>query len=62
VVWSLAAKGIAVVLVEHVMTAVRALCDRVVVMNAGSKIAEGPCDAVLRDPEVIRAYLGDDNA
>jgi branched-chain amino acid transport system ATP-binding protein len=62
VVWSLAAKGIAVVLVERVMTAVRALCDRVVVMNAGSKIAEGPCDAVLRDPEVIRAYLGDDNA
>jgi branched-chain amino acid transport system ATP-binding protein len=62
VVWSLAATGIAVILVEHVMTAVRALCDRVVVMNAGSKIAEGPCDAVLRDPEVIRAYLGDDNA
>jgi branched-chain amino acid transport system ATP-binding protein len=62
VVWSLAAKGIAVILVEHVMTAVRALCGRVVVMNAGSRIAEGPPDAVLRDPEVIRAYLGDDDA
>jgi len=62
VVWSLAAKGMAVILVEHVMTAVRALCDRVMVMNAGVKIAEGPPDAVLRDAEVIRAYLGDDDA
>jgi len=62
VVWSLAARGIAVILVEHVMTAVRALCHRVIVMNAGSKIAEGPPDAVLRDGEVIRAYLGDDDA
>jgi branched-chain amino acid transport system ATP-binding protein len=49
VVWSLAARGIAVILVEHVMTAVRALCSRVVVMNAGSKIAEGPPAEVLRD-------------
>jgi branched-chain amino acid transport system ATP-binding protein len=62
VVWSLAAQGLAIVLVEHVMTAVRALCDRVVVMNAGSKIAEGSPAAVLRDAEVIRAYLGDEHA
>ncbi len=62
VVWSLAARGMAVILVEHVMTAVRALCDRVMVMNAGAKIAEGPCDEVLRNAEVIRAYLGDDDA
>jgi branched-chain amino acid transport system ATP-binding protein len=44
------------------MTAVRALCSRLVVMNAGIKIAEGPPEAVLRDAEVIRAYLGDDAA
>ncbi|MBV8443390.1 MAG: ATP-binding cassette domain-containing protein [Hyphomicrobiales bacterium] len=62
VVWSLAARGIAVVLVEHVMTAVRALCGRVMVMNAGAKIAEGPPDEVLRNAEVIRAYLGDEDA
>jgi branched-chain amino acid transport system ATP-binding protein len=62
VVWSLAARGIAVILVEHVMTAVRALCGRVMVMNAGAKIAEGPPGEVLRNPEVIRAYLGDDDA
>jgi len=62
VVWSLAAQGLAVILVEHVMTAVRALCHRVIVMNAGAKIAEGRPDDVLSDAEVIRAYLGDENA
>jgi branched-chain amino acid transport system ATP-binding protein len=62
VVWSVAAQGIAVILVEHVMTAVRALCHRVIVMNAGSKIAEGGPKAVLKSAEVVRAYLGDDDA
>jgi len=62
VVWSLAAQGMGIILVEHVMTAVRALCSRVVVMNAGSKIAEGPPAEVLRNAEVVRAYLGDDDA
>ena len=62
VVWSLAARGMAVIFVEHVMTAVRALCDRVMVMNAGAKIAEGPPEEVLRNAEMIRDHLGDDDA
>jgi branched-chain amino acid transport system ATP-binding protein len=55
-------EGITIVMIEHVMEAIRALCDRVVVMNAGEKIAEGTPDAVLSDPEVMHAYLGADDA
>lgn len=54
-------EGRTVVLVEHVMDAIRALCDRCVVMSAGRKIAEGTPDTVLGDREVIRAYLGDED-
>ena len=41
------------------MEAIRALCDHVVVMSAGAQIAAGSPDAVLRDPEVARVYLGE---
>lgn len=54
--------GITLVLVEHVMDAIRSLCDRCVVMNAGRIIADAPPLAALADPEVVRAYLGDDDA
>ena len=54
-------EGITIVMIEHVMAAIRALCDRVVVMSAGERIAEGPPDAVLSDPQVIHAYLGSDD-
>lgn len=51
--------GLAILLVEHIMEAVRALCPRCVVMNAGTLIADGPTNEVLSNPEVIAAYLGD---
>ncbi len=59
---SLRGEGRTVLMVEHVMDAIRALTDRCVVMNAGRLIAEGPPAAVLSDREVIRAYLGDEDA
>ena len=55
-------EGRTVVVVEHVMDAIRSLCDRCVVMSSGTKIAEGSPDEVLSDQDVIRAYLGDDDA
>jgi branched-chain amino acid transport system ATP-binding protein len=54
----LRASGLTIVLVEHVMDAVRALCDRCVVMSAGTRLAEGPTASVLADPAVVDVYLG----
>jgi branched-chain amino acid transport system ATP-binding protein len=50
--------GLTIVWVEHVMAAVRALADHVVVLHLGRRLADGPPDAVLRDRRVIEAYLG----
>jgi ABC-type branched-subunit amino acid transport system ATPase component len=58
----LRSEGRTVILVEHVMDAIRSLCDSCVVMNSGRKIAEGTPTEVLNDAEVIRAYLGDGDA
>ncbi|MDP6080135.1 MAG: ABC transporter ATP-binding protein [Arenicellales bacterium] len=55
-------EGRTIVVVEHFMDAIRSLCDRCIVMNSGAKIAEGSPEDALNDPEVVRAYLGDDNA
>ncbi len=51
-------RGIAIVLIEHVMTAVMSFSQRLVVLVSGRKIADGNPGDVTRDPEVERAYLG----
>jgi branched-chain amino acid transport system ATP-binding protein len=52
------ARGVSVLVIEHVMRAVMALSDRLVVLHHGEQIAEGRPDAVARDPRVVEAYLG----
>ncbi|MCF3936323.1 ABC transporter ATP-binding protein [Acuticoccus sp. M5D2P5] len=56
----LAGEGIAVILVEHDMAMVMSLSDRVIVLDQGRIIADGPPDAVRTDPAVRTAYLGAD--
>jgi branched-chain amino acid transport system ATP-binding protein len=50
--------GITIVLVEHNMGLVMAICDRVVVLDFGAKIAEGPPAQIRDDEKVVAAYLG----
>jgi branched-chain amino acid transport system ATP-binding protein len=52
-------RGISILMVEHVMTAIMTLSDRIVVLNVGRKLAEGAPQAIANDPAVVEAYLGD---
>ncbi len=56
------ASGVTLLLIEHVMSTVRELSDHVIVMDYGKKLAEGDYATVSRDPAVIAAYLGTEEA
>lgn len=51
-------RGISIVLIEHHMDVVTALCNTVTVLDGGQVIAEGPAEEVKRNPKVVEAYLG----
>jgi len=55
----LRAQGTTVLVIEHRIKLVMSMCDRVVVLNLGEKIAEGSPEAIARDPQVVEAYLGE---
>jgi branched-chain amino acid transport system ATP-binding protein len=52
--------GLTVCIIDHDMKLMRMLCRRLVVLDFGSKIADGPTEAVLADPTVLEVYLGGD--
>jgi branched-chain amino acid transport system ATP-binding protein len=56
------ASGVTIVIIEHVMPVIMNLCDRIYVLHHGDLICEGPPEKVIRDPEVVRAYLGEEFA
>ena len=59
ILFKLNERGVAVIMIEHIMRAVMRFSERVVVLDAGRKIAEGTPEEVIADPAVERAYLGE---
>ena len=57
-VGKLSSRGLTIVIVEHLMRAIMAVAKHIVVLDHGQKIAEGSPTEIVKNPEVIRAYLG----
>lgn len=56
------AAGLTQIVIEHDMKAIMRISDRIVVLSSGEKLAEGPPAEVVKNPEVVKAYLGEDFA
>ena len=52
-------RGVAIIMIEHIMRAVMGFSERIAVLDAGKKIADGAPDDIMKDPDVERAYLGE---
>jgi len=59
ILFRLNAQGITIIMIEHIMRAVMRFSERVLVLDAGERIAEGTPEQVVRDPAVEKAYLGE---
>jgi branched-chain amino acid transport system ATP-binding protein len=62
IIQSLKAKGMTIFVIEHIMRAIMALSDEIVVIQFGKKICQGKPEMVAADENVIKAYLGEDYA
>jgi branched-chain amino acid transport system ATP-binding protein len=59
ILFRLNAQGITIIMIEHIMRAVMRFSERIVVLDAGERIAEGTPDEIVKDPAVEKAYLGE---